>query len=656
MKYLRLFRRSTMCSVIINLLMVAVMMELTRLVFLWGNHSSFHLTWSSFRLISRGGLLFDISAILYVNCLWLALVFFPLHVKENAGFRKVEKIVFVVTNALALLANLCDTVFYAYRGHRSTMALFDEFGNEGAGNMAKIILTEAIGHWYLVVLLIGMVYVLWRFYQPAKEVSSTAPKWHYYLGHTLGLGFWVVIFIWGVRGCTLSKVTRPIAIGYAQRFATEPNDVDLVLNTPFAMIRTIGGVPMDSPKFFDSEEEMAAIYTPIHNPADSALLDGYNVVLLVLESFSSEFIGSLNPELENGTYKGYTPFFDSLISRSLKFEETYSNSGFSIDALPSILASTPRMRRSFTITPFSINHITGMGSVLGAEGYHTAFFHGADNESLGIQGFARQAGFENYYGLNEYLADKGEEGKKDYDGTWGIFDGPFLNYFCENINRMPQPFVAGVFTITNHNPFPIPKGLEDKYPEGKLKIHRTLRYVDDALRHFFEEASKTEWYNHTLFVLSADHASLYDPEHKEYESLYAQTKIPILLFDPSGRLAPGVREGMMQQIDILPTVLGLLGYDKPYFAFGNDVLSIPAEETWAFKWNHVPQLIQGDYALFMNTETWEPSGFYNIKSDPMMRHNILGSKPDIEARMTSKIKAIVQTYMEREAANDVRAD
>lgn len=648
-----------MWSALVNLFWVYLLMEVTRLTFLAVNHGVFHLTWQSFALISRGGLLFDTSAILYVNSLWLALAFFPLHYKERDGFRRFQHILYVATNAIALGANLCDAVFFGYRQHRSTMALFDEFGHEGASNLLKIISTEALAHWYLVVLFIGMVWLLWRFYRPTVETPerpASGPLWRYYLRQTLCLGLWVAIFIWGVRGCTFSAVTRPISIGYAQRFATEPIDVDLVLNTPFAMLRTIGGSPDPSPKFYATDEALSAQYSPIHVPSDSigGELRGHNVVILVLESFGREFIGSLNPDLDGGTYRGYTPFLDSLLSRSVRFEETYSNSGFSIDALPSLLASTPRMRRPFVVSPYSLNRVTGLGTLLDAESYHTAFFHGADNESLGLQAFVRQAGFKNYYGIDEYVDDPQTAGMDDFDGTWGIWDGPMLQFMCRKISQMPEPFIAGLFTLSSHHPFDVPKELEKQFPpEGKLEIYRTLRYSDDALRRFFDAAKSEPWFNNTLFVISADHCFLPASEHAEYNTEYGTMRIPIALYDPSGTLVPGVRPGCMQQIDVLPTVLTLLGYDKPYFAFGNDVLNMPADSTWGFRWNHFPQLADGKWVLQMESTEWKPFGLYDVRTDPLLQNNLKGRYPEVEERMSAKLKAIVQTYMERESNNDV---
>ena len=207
---LRRLWKSPMVCAVCDILWIYVLMEVTRLVFLWENIGSFRITSSSFMLISHGGLLFDTSAIMYVNALWLILAFLPLHLKERPGWWKAVKWTYVVTNSVALLANLCDTVFYGYRHQRSTMSLFTEFGNEG--NIARIIGMEVLTHWYLLVLLIVMIWSMWKLFRnPGRRPAQ--PLRHYYLGNTLRLGFWVAFFIFGVRGCTFSSVTRPIAVG-----------------------------------------------------------------------------------------------------------------------------------------------------------------------------------------------------------------------------------------------------------------------------------------------------------------------------------------------------------------------------------------------------------------------------------------------------------
>lgn len=646
--------RTAMWHALVNIFWVYVFMGVTRLAFYWENSGLFNITPESFRLIFKGGLVFDTAAILYLNCLWLLLFFFPLHFKERKWFLKAEKWLFVTVNTIALAMNLGDAAIFAFRQHRSTSTMFAEFGGES--NLGTIFWRGVLEHWYFILLLAAMAWALWKLYRPAVGPEQGKPLWHYYVRRIAALIFWGVVFVWGVRGGTLSKVTRPISIGYAQRFATEPIDVDLVLNTPFAIIRTLGS-SLNLPPAFYSDEELATIYSPVHEPSQAptaGILRGKNVVFIVLESFSQEFVGSLNPDLEEGNYKGYTPFLDSLLAKSTRFEHTYSNGTFSIDAMPALLASTPRMGEPFVVSPFSINHVTGIGELLKAEGYQTAFFHGADNESLGIQAFVRSAGFRDYYGIEEYERDGRTGGHGDFDGTWGIWDGPFLQYFCMKLGEMTEPFAAGVFTLTSHHPFDLPADVESKYfADGRSGIQATVSYSDHALQRFFESASKQPWFANTIFVVSADHTFLNEPDHKIYNNEVGRMKIPLLIFDPSGTLEPGVRPGIMQQIDVAPTLLGLLGYDKPFFAFGNDVLAIPADSTWGLRWDHVPQLIQDGYVLQLETENWEPIRMYDLREDPNMRRNIINTDPPRQQLLERKLKAILQTHTQRELANDV---
>lgn len=638
-----------MWSTVVNLLWVYIGLEVTRLVFLWVNAGLFNVTWESFWLISRGGLLFDTATVFYINILWLALVWFPLHFKECKGFHLAEKVVFVSTNAIAFAANLGDTAFFAFRQHRTTADIFSEFGGEG--NLGTIVMRGALENWYLLLIFALLTFGLWKLYVPVGETITR--RGGYYMTRTIGLIFWITTAFWAMRGCTFSAVTRPISIGYAQRFAKEPGDVDLVLNTPFSIIRTTVSAQGMAPKFYESEEELIGIYDPIHVPSGDGVLKGKNIVFIVLESFSREFVGALNPQLENGQYKGFTPFLDELIPQCVTFEQTFSNSGFSIDALPSLLASTPRMGdKSFVVSPFAINHVTGLGELLDAEGYHTAWFHGADNESLGLQAFVRSAGFKNYFGMTEYYAAKGNGA--DFDGTWGIWDEPFMQFFAESMNDMPQPFLTGLFSLSSHHPFDLPEGLEKEFfKDGRTGIQATVAYTDHALRQFFATARKQPWFSNTVFVISADHAFLNEPTHKVFNNEMGRMMIPLLIYDPSGTLRPGVREGIMQQIDVTPTLLGLLGYDKPYFAFGNDVMATAPADRWGLRWNHVPQLADGRYVLQLETETWKPAHMYDYIADPYLEHDLVNTGLPEQQLLERKLKAILQTYTERERANDV---
>lgn len=641
---------STMMSVAVNLLWIYVLYFVCRLVFLWVNYDIYseNITFSSALTLFRGGCLFDTSAIFYTNSLYLLLVLFPLHYKERDWYRTMTKWVFVTVNSLCMLLNLADTVFFEFRHQRTTMAIFQEFGGEG--NLGTIIGHELLTHWYLVLLFAAMVYSLIKFYRRPAPIHP--PLWRYYLSRTLWLAFTGLVAVCGMRGNVFFlSATRPISINYAFRYTLVPEETGIVLNTPFSMIRTIGQTTMPTPRYFATEEELAAVYSPLHLPSDSTAVNKKNIVILIVESFAQEFVGGLNEGLDGGKYKGYTPWTDSMLDSCMYFDQMIANTFFSIDAPPAVFASIPRVDRPFVVSPHAINHINSLASELKHMGYTSAFFHGADNESLGFHAFTRQAGFDRYYGQDEFYADSRFGGKAEFDGTWGVWDEPFLQFFCAKLSEMPQPFLAGVFTLSSHHPFKVPDKYKDVFvDEGIHELHKCIRYADYSLGRFFETARQQPWFNNTIFVICADHTSS-KRTHAEYKKEMGNFRIPILFYDPSGDLPRGRQPGIAQQIDIMPTLLNYVGYDRPYIAFGKDLLNTPAEDTWAVNWNNLPVYIKGDYMLMYDGE--RVVSMYDIRHDPMERNNLAGKGLPEEAEMVRSLQAFMQSYLSRMNTDNV---
>lgn len=638
---------SNVIAVLLNLALVYVLYMVTRVAFVLENWHLFSVDWSQLSMgeLLAGSLRFDSSAILYTNSLWIVLMLLPLHLKERSWWHTMCRWIFVVVNALGLSLNLVDAVYSQFTGRRTTATFFSEFSNEG--NLGGIFFTEVVGHWYLVLLGLALIAALWFLYAkpstPTPLPSNYKPR--YYLVNSLALLVAIPFAIFAMRG-GFTRDTRPITISNANQYVHSPQQASIVLNTPFSLIRTIGKRPFKDPHYMP-EEDLAAIYTPLHVPAGAdtvALLPGRNVVVLILESFSREYIGYYNPS--RASQPSYTPFLDSLLAHSLTFEHTFANGRKSIDAMPSSLASVPFFVEPFILTPSSLNELSGLADCLGRKGYASAFFHGAPNSSMGFQAFARSAGFQHYLGLSEYCDDPRTGGRNDFDGHWAIWDEEFLQFTATAITeRLQEPFMVGFFSASSHHPFRIPERYEHVYTGGPLPIHRTIQYADNALRQFFKTASRQPWFRNTLFVLTADHTNqLQNPESLTATGLFS---IPIALYDPSGQLPTGLRPGVMQQIDIMPTVLRILGYDQPYAAFGKDILD-PGETPWAVNYsNDVYQYIEGDYTLLFDGQ--QPTALYNYVLDPLLQHNLLAdpAQNDRRQRMLLRLKAIVQTYMIR---------
>jgi phosphoglycerol transferase MdoB-like AlkP superfamily enzyme len=621
---------SPLLAVLWNLLLVYVVYQIARLEYYLENTD--YLTYS-FKAW-RGGLLFDTSAIIYTNALYILLMLLPF---KQSDYQRCCKWLYLIINGVALAINLADSVYFQYTMRRTTTTVFSEFSNEG--NLGSIIGTEFIHHWYLVLLFMGVMWLLWRLY--------ATPKKH----HALNLASLILIVplcVAGIRGGFTTAV-RPITISNANQYTQRPTDAALVLNTPFSLIRTIGKNVFTIPAYFENEADMEAVYSPVHHPISPRLsrdsrissdssFTRKNIVVLIVESFGREYIGALNKDLEGGKYKGYTPYVDSLINKSTTFRYSFCNGRKSIDGMPSILSSIPMFVEPFILTPASMNDYTGLAGLLAKEGYETAFFHGAQNGSMGFEAFARKTGFQKYFGRTEYEAAHGTD---DYDGTWAIWDEPFLQYYANEMSKMHEPFMTAVFTASSHHPFVVPEQYQKIYPEEGLEIHKCIRYTDMAIGRFFETASRQPWFNNTIFVLTSDHTNMSD--HAEYQSDLGGFCSPIIIFDPS-QPEGKTEDKIAQQIDILPTILGMLGYSKTYLAFGIDVLNTPAEDTWAVNYlNGIYQYVKYGYVLQFDGQ--QTKAVYRL-DDRLMKNNLKG-KTDVETKMERELKAIIQQYMER---------
>ena len=636
------FSHSPIGSMVCNIVLSYIVFFIARVIFFAANSSYFidYMSWPLLWDMLQGALMFDTSAIVYCNLLYIVMALFPLHFKENATYYRVTKWTWVALNAVALAANMADTVYFRFTGRRTTATVFSEFGNED--NLLSIVFEEVAMHWWLLVVFALLVWGMARLYRTPQPQPLSGKLLRYYATRLAALVVAAPLCIFGIRG-GIGSAVRPITISNANQYVNRPVEAAVVLNTPFSIIRTIGKKPFEVPQYM-ANDEMQRLFNPVHTPADTVTFKPKNVVVMIIESFGKEYIGSLNRDLQG--YEGFTPFTDELVSRSLTFGHSYSNGRKSIDGMPSVLSGIPMFIEPFFLTPASLNNVSGLAGELGKKGYETAFFHGAPNGSMGFQAFARATGFKEYYGKTEY---EREEGSSDFDGTWAIWDEPFMQYYCRVMGRMREPFMTALFTASSHHPFVIPQEYSDSFPEGKQPIHKCIRYTDHALRRFFESARREPWFANTLFVITADHTNQSDMAR--YQTDLGLFEVPVIFYAPGDSTLSGLRNDVIaQQIDIMPTVLGYLGYDLPYVAFGCDLLSTPPTETFAVNYNGIYQYVKGNY--LMQFDGSKPTAMYRFREDQLLKHNLLTDAPaDTVAIMENELKAIIQQYMQRMNSN-----
>ncbi|HRK53409.1 MAG TPA: sulfatase-like hydrolase/transferase [Cyclobacteriaceae bacterium] len=638
-------RENVYWGLVKRLLLVMGFYTICRISFYLFNISFFpDMTWDRMSTIMLGGLKFDLAAVLYLNSLFILLTILPLTIKFHPIYQKVLYYIFIITNGIGLAVNIADNVYYPYTLRRTTISVLSQFENEQ--NFGALFFSFLVNYWY------GFAFfflILYLFIRSSKQIKVSGPqlknKWAYYGSAVVLMPAIIYLFVGGVRG-GFRHSTRPITISNAAEFATIPKDINLVLNTPFALMRTARANVIEKVDYYSSEKALAEVYTPLHVPSDTAAFKYDNVVIIILESFSKEFVGAYNNNMGIENYKGYSPYIDSLISKSLAFQYSLSNGRKSIDAMPSVICSIPSIEVPFVLSHYSGNKVNSLASLLKEKGYSTSFFHGAPNGSMGLQAFANLSGFDKYYGMTEYDNDD------DFDGIWGIWDEKFLQYFANTLNTFKEPFYSTLFTVTSHPPHILPEEYKDTFEGGPLPIHKTIEYTDYSVKRFMETASTMPWFKNTLFVFTADHATA-AINYQVYNSSWGYYSIPLFFYHPGSDWST-FSDDIVQQIDIMPSVLGYLNYDKPYIAYGRNIFD-PSVEPYAYNYaDNVYQAFIGNYLLQYDGK--KSVALYDFKNDKGLKSNLVHEMPEVVEKMEIKLKAFIQQYNNRMVDDNLTMD
>lgn len=630
-------------TVAYNLLLMMALFTIMRLFFylvnidIYSGISSRHLL-----EIMAGGVRFDLTALLYLNSVYMALMLLPLPAtwRTNRTYQKTALWLYWVPNIIGILLNAIDTVYVRFSDRRTTVAFFSEFENDD--NLAQIFITGMGQYWYVTLFAAAMIAALLLLTRRTGiSLPTTDKPLRYYVRETLILCVSVYFIVIGIRG-GFGAFTRPITLSNALQYTARPCETNIVLNTPFCLMRSSEGKAYQNPAYYN-ENELDNLYSPIRfYTADGAQK---NVVVFILESFSKEYIGYYNHDLHGGTYTGYTPFLDSLLTYSVTYRNTYATGRKSIDAMPSILSSLPRIGQPYILTPYSTNTVMSIASCLGDEGYETAFFHGAPNGSMGFQAYARGAGFQHYYGKDEYNNDN------DYDGYWAIWDEEFLQFYARSMSSMQQPFMTAVFTATSHHPFQVPDRYQDTFPTGDMPIHRCIGYTDHALRRFFNYARTQPWFANTLFVLTADHTNqLMETEYTNDRGVY---EVPIIFYDPSWTESNlnKLRTNStlpVSHVDIMPSVLAYVGYQKPFITFGENILTEQPAHKYTVNYNEPVYQCISD-SLFMQFDGTDITHLYDYSADRLLQNDLAAghAQDSLVQDMLTYTKAYIQQYITR---------
>jgi phosphoglycerol transferase MdoB-like AlkP superfamily enzyme len=574
------------------------------------------------------GLRFDSVTISYLFSLFILLSLLPIGWQKRKWYQQILQFFFSLGIIIMVILNMYDTISFHFTLKRSTADVFDfvSTGNEAG----SVFFDFVIDNWYLGFVVILIFWITIKLYHITRQISLVFKlSWKQF---SIQFGLMILGLLALVLGARGGLELKPINIIEASRYV-KPQYAPLVLNTPFTIAKTLFKKKLSVVNYLP-EEEVDGWFKPEFSIKSDSNSKPSNVVVIILESFAKEYIGYFNKE------RKYTPFLDSLMNQSLVFTDAYASGQLSMDAMPAIFASVPDiMSRSYILSNYCNNVLPGLGTPLKESGYFTSFFHGGENGTMGIDGLVRITGIDNYYGLKEYPK---ERRKKDFDGDWGIYDEPFMQFYAQELSRIKQPFFSSLFTLSSHYPYTLPSGFEDKFPKGKHKIMELVAYTDYSLQQFFDTIKNEEWYQNTLFILTADHTA--QPIEEYYKTKIGKYSIPMVFYTPDGSLQGEINK-VVSHVDIMPTVLDYLSKKGKYFGFGRSMFE--KEDGFAIQLEAgMYQYVDKDFVLYSNGRKLVRM-YKRVGAEKLEKFNLDDASEVNKKRisdLSKKISAYVQQY------------
>lgn len=567
--------------------------------------------------IFLAGLRFDLSAVVYINTLLIISYLLPIPMRFNMRYRNAQFVLFLVVNSLFIAIEVIDAIAFPIAQRRAILTDFSVYIN-AVGLLPQFLMSYV--HW-LVVFVVG-VWGMAKWYRKSTLPVPNPPlhagvQWMLFL---VGVALYIVA---GRGGLQLRPITPIVSVQYVSDMRLAP----IVSNTTLNLLGAVEYAFLKQPNYLPCHE-LTQRLPYIHPPDTSQPFRPFNVVIIALESFGREVAGGGNP------YSSHTPFLDSLLANSYTCQSTYANGTRSAQGVVGILTGFPSMMDSpLMFSPYQNNQLESIASLLGTQGYTTAFLHGSNKGSMEFERFAKQVGFRYLYNRTNY-----PHPDRDYDGSWGIWDAPYLQYTATIFDTLPQPFAAFFFSLTSHHPYRTESGFDERFP-NLSPYHRSVRYTDTALRQFFQTAATKTWFDNTLFVITADHSGT--NEHPEYQTRVGRYAIPLFFYHPQKHLH-GVAPYPCQQADVLPSVLHYMHFPQPYPAMGTSVFDTTAPHYIYEFAEQTYYLMDNNYQLFFDGN--KSTALYQYTRDTFLKNNLLGQIPEVQNTLEKQLQAAIQTH------------
>jgi len=630
------YRINEIFILIYRIFLVYINYTCCRLLFIYFNNDLLQIeSFLQLKKLLYYGIRFDSMSIVYLNSIFILLSIVPFKINTSKIYQDVLIWIYFIFNGIGMLLNFIDFEYYRFNLNRLMSSFIEAIESEP--NKSELILHYIFDYYHILIIYLTILFVwifLYKIIKHKDQISFRSKN--YYLSSLfiflLTAGFCVM----GARGGDFKKSTRPITIIDAMDNVNNPQHADIILNTPFTILKTLFKKPFKLINKFNPDEILKELNS-IKQYNRELKNNSPNVIIFILESMGREYWGSMNKEINIENFRGYTPFLDSLAEHSLVFSNAFATSRKSIHAMPSILAGIPSFEISYTSTPYSKQKIESIISIANSMDYNTSFFHGASNGSMGFLGFSNTLGFKNYYGRNEFNNDN------EYDGYWGIWDEPFLKFTKETLDNKKQPFLATVFTITSHEPYVIPKKYDNKFNQGIIPMHKCVLYTDFSIRKFFDESKNSDWFKNTVFLFTADHSNQsYYPYYQKTINRFAN---PIMIYIPNSELK-GEINSLASHMDIYPTIVDLIGYKKPFRSWGKSLITQDNLKSMVVNYlGGGSYFIMNDSLISVHNGD-KAIGFYDIH-DKNFKNNLIHKRNNKMNDLERKGSMFLQDYFNR---------
>jgi len=391
----------------------------------------------------------------------------------------------------------------------------------------------------------------------------------------------LALIVLGVRGSIVSKPIKPV---YAFEHVTLAEG-QLALNGVFTAFHALNGRAGVEVNFFPWNEAVATVQSLLASDHERYTAAGFplmrkrsaatrhdpqhhrqpNIVVLLLESWDFEHLDATRRLAGLEPYN-VTPNFNRLAEEGLLFTRFYANGQRSIDAIAALLTGIPAIPGSgYLGEGVETNRFTWLGRLAKAEGYSTIMLQGSRRASFYLDKIAPLAGFDRYLGAEDFSPSLHDTSRTP---AWGGWDYDLLMKAHEQFAAADKPFAGFVFTVSTHVPYGIPDDRWKRYPEKSDEecYLNSLHYADWALGEFFRKAKESGYFDNTIFILTADHVAGFSRN----ADIETQHHVPALIVAPG--ITPGISESPGSQIDLIPTLIDLAGWNSAYAGIGTSLL------------------------------------------------------------------------------------